>query len=165
MIWLYDLCKCDISQYKCVLFVSCDAMRKKEYEYIRKRVMAENRTVAFLCNNGYILDGKTAISNMERLYGCAVKQGYFETQRKNCRVVTLSEYRYELNFYRELFQKAGAHIYTDNEEVLCVANDLVMLHCKETPKTTLHLKCGDITVENEKYTTAVYDNLTGQRLL
>ena len=164
-IWLYDLLKCDISQYKCVLFVSCDAMRKKEYDYIRKTVMGDGRTVAFMCNNGYIVDNKTALSNMTELYGCAVKNGYYEEQRENYRIITLSEYQYNPSFYRELFQKAGAHIYTENGEVLCVANDLVMFHAKETPVTTLRLKCGDITIENEKYTTKVYDNLTGQRLL
>ena len=164
-IWLYDLLKCDISQYKCVLFVSCDAMRKKEYEYIENTVMSGGRTVAFMCNNGYIVDNKTAYSNMTALYGCEVKDGYFEAERETYKLVTISECQYTPNFYKELFKKAGAHIYTENEEVLCVANDLVMLHCKETPKSTLHLKCGDITVENEKYTTKVYDNLTGQRLL
>ena len=165
MIWLYDLQKCDISQYKCVLFVSCDAMRKKEYDYIRKIVMGGNRTVAFMCNNGYILDNQTSLSNMTKLYGHALKNGYYETERENCRVVTVSEYQYTPKFYRELFRKSGAHIYTENEEVLCVANDLVMVHCKDKPVSTLHLKGGDITVENEKYTTKVYDNLTGQRLL
>ena len=165
MIWLYDLCKCDISQYKCVLFVSCDAMRKKEYEYIRKTVMSGDRTVAFMCNNGYILDGKTSLSNMTKLYGHALKDGYLETPRENCRVVTVSEYQYKPSFYRELFKKSGAHIYSENGEVVCVANDLVMVHCKEIPVTTLHLKCGDVKVENEKYSTKVFDNLTGQRLL
>lgn len=165
MIWLYDLLKCDISQYKCVLFVSCDAMRKKEYDYIRKTVMGGGRTVAFMCNNGYIVDNKTALSNMTALYGCALKDGYLELQRENYQLVTVSEYQYKPSFYRELFKKAGAHIYTENEEVICVANDLVMVHCKETPVTTLHLKCGDLKVENGKYSTKVFDNLTGQRLL
>ena len=165
IIWLYDLQKCDLSKYKCVLFVSCDAMRKKEYEYIRKTVMGGGRTVAFICNNGYILDNKTAVSNMTKLYGEEIKDGYYETERDDYRLVTVSGYQYKPSFYRELFRKSGAHIYTDNDEVLCVANDLVMLHCKEKPVTTLHLKSGDITIENEKYTTKVYDNLTGQRLL
>ena len=165
MIWLYDLLKCDISQYKCVLFVSCDAMRKKEYDSIRKTVMGGDRTVVFMCNNGYILDGKTALSNMTKLYGFALKDGYFEMQCESYRVVTVSDYQYKPSFYRELFRKAGAHIYTENGEVLCVANDLVMFHAKETPVTTLRLKCGEITVKNGKYTTKVFDNLTGKRLL
>jgi hypothetical protein len=140
-------------------------MRKKEYDYIRKTVMGGGRTVAFMCNNGYIVDNKTALSNMTALYGCALKNGYFELQRENYRLVTVSEYEYTPSFYRELFKKAGAHIYTDNNEVVCVANDFVMVHCKEMPVTTLHLKCGDIKVENGKYSTKVFDNLTGQRLL
>lgn len=164
-IWLYDLLKCDITKYKCVLFVSCDAMCKKEYAYIRKTVMGGGRTVAFIGNNGYIVDNKMALSNMSELYGYAFKGGHYEEQRENYRIVALSEYQYESSFYRELFRKSGAHIYTENGEVLCVANDLVMFHVKETPVTTLRLKCGEITVENKKYTTKVYDNLTGQRLL
>ena len=165
MIWLYDLQKCDLSQYKCVLFVSCDAMRKKEYNYIRKTVMGGGRTVVFMCNNGYILNNKTSVANMAKLYGFTPQDGYLEQESDAYRVVSVSEYQYEAEFYRELFRNAGAHIYSEGGEVVCVANDLVMLHCKEMPETTLHLKCGDITVKNEKYTTKVYDNLTGQRLL
>ena len=165
MIWLYDLKKCNLSQYKCVLFVSCDAMRKKEYDYIRKKVMGGGRTVAFMCNNGYILDNKTSVANMTRLYGVEPQEGYQEIQFEGYRLITISEYQYETEFYRELFRKSGAHIYVEGGEVVCVANDLVMLHCKETPETTLHLMCGDITVKNDKYTTRVYDNLTGKRLL
>ena len=165
IIWLYDLMKCDISQYKCVLFVSCDVMRRKEYDYIKQTVMGGGRTVAFMSSNAYIVDNKTAVSNMTELYGCELKDGYFESEREGYTLVTSSDYQYSADFYRELFKKAGAHIYSENGEVVCVANDLVMLHCKETPVTTLHLKCGDITVENEKYTTKVYDNLTGKRLL
>lgn len=165
MIWLYDLQKCDLSQYKCVLFVSCDAMRKKEYNYIRKTVMGGGRTVVFMCNNGYILNNKTSVANMSKLYGFTPQDGYLEQESDAYRVVSVSEYQYEAEFYRELFRNAGAHIYSEGGEVVCVANDLVMLHCKEMPETTLHLKCGDITVKNEKYTTKVYDNLTGQRLL
>lgn len=121
--------------------------------------------MAFIGNNGYIVDNKTALSNMTELYGYAFKGGHYEEQRENYRIVALSEYQCESSFYRELFRKSGVHIYTENGEVLCVANDLVMFHAKETPVTTLRLKCGDITVENQKYTTKVYDNLTGQRLL
>ncbi len=165
MIWLYDLKKCDLSQYKCVLFVSCDAMRKKEYDYIRKTVMGGGRTVAFMCNNGYILDNKTSVENMTKLYGVAPQDGYLEIEREDYRLVTVSEYQYEAAFYRTLFKESGAHVYAEGGEVVCVANDLVMYHCKETPVTTLHLRCGDVTIENEKYTTKVYDNLTGKRLL
>ena len=165
MIWLYDLKKCNLSQYKCVLFVSCDAMRKKEYDYIRKKVMGGGRTVAFMCNNGYILEGKTSVDNMTALYGCLPQEGYWEEARKGYRIVGVSEYQYDSAFYRRLFKDAGAHIYTDGDEVICVANDFVMLHCKDKTATTLHLKCGDVIVKNEKYTTKVYDNLTGQRWL
>ena len=165
MIWLYDLKKCDLSQYKCVLFVSCDAMRKKEYDYIRKTVMGGGRTVAFMCNNGYILDNKTSVENMTKLYGVAPQDGYLEIEREDYRLVTVSEYQYDSAFYRTLFKASGAHVYAEGGEVVCVANDLVMYHCKETPTTTLHLKCGDVTVDNEKYVTKVYDNLAGKRLL
>ena len=37
-IWLYDLQKCDVSRYKCVLFISCTAMRETDFEYIQKNI-------------------------------------------------------------------------------------------------------------------------------
>ena len=118
-----------------------------------------------MCNNGYILDNKTSVENMTKLYGVAPQDGYLEIEREDYRLVTVSEYQYDAAFYRTLFKESGAHVYAEGGEVVCVANDLVMYHCKETPTTTLHLKCGDVAVDNEKYVTKVYDNLTGKRLL
>lgn len=166
MIWLYDLQKCDISKYKCVLFVACEAMRKRDFEYIRKVVMGGNRTVAFMRKNGFIVDGRTGYSNITELYGSsALKDSYTEERRKKCRVVSVSQFIYDRKFYRELFESSGAHIYTDNGEVVTVANRFVLVHTKGIPQTTLHLTCGDVTLENGKCNTVIYDDLTGERIL
>ena len=68
-------------------------------------------------------------------------------------------------FYHQLFKRAGAHIYTENGEVVIADNQMVMMHCKDIDKTVLHLHSGDITVENGKYNTVVYNSFTGEKIL
>ena len=67
--------------------------------------------------------------------------------------------------YRKIFEKSGAHIYTDNGEVVIADNEMVMVHCKNTPQTVLHLHCGDVKIQNEKYSTVVYNTFTGEKIL
>ena len=165
MIWLYDLKKCDISKYKCVLFVACEAMRKSDYDYILGVVMGGGRTVAFMRKNGYIVDNQTDYNNMTGLYGgSALEDSYFEEQRENCRVVGIPQFEYDRNFYTRLFESAGAHIYARGGEVVTAQNNYVLVHTKGISQTVLHLACGDVTVQNEKCGTVIYDNLTGERI-
>ena len=164
-IWLYDLQKLNLDQYKCILFISCEAMRSKEYKYIQSDVMGSGRTVAFMGRNGYILDNHTSLSNMTKLYDTAIPERNCTKDRDDYTLVLIPDVMYEPTFYRDLFAKAGAHIYTDGEEVVCADNNLVMVHSKNSVQTILHLSCSDVTVQTEKYSTVVYDNLTGKRLL
>ena len=68
-------------------------------------------------------------------------------------------------FYHDIFKKAGAHIYSDDGEVIIADNEMVMMHCKDIPQTTLHLHCGDVKVENGKYNTVIYNSFTGEKVL
>lgn len=164
-IWLYDLQKCDIARYKCVVFMACEAMRKSDYDYIRNVVMGGGRTVVFMRKNGFIVDGKTGLNNVTKLYGfTALAGGVQKENRRNCRVISAPDFIYDKAYYREVFREAGAHIYTDNGEVVVAQNNMVMVHTKGVQKTVLHLACGDVEIENGACNTAVFDNLTGERM-
>ena len=165
MILVRDLQKCDISKYKCVLFVACEAMRKSDYDYILGVVMGGGRTVAFMRKNGYIVDNKTALSNVAALYGTAIPQEYYEEQRANHRVVIVPEFAYEKDFYTRLFESAGAHVYTRDGEVVCAQNGFVAVHTKGMAQTMVHLECDDVNVTLDECSTVVLDSQTGKRVL
>ena len=165
MIFLYDLQKCDLSRYKCVLFVACEKIRKTDYEYIQSNVMKDGRTVAFMRQNGYIVDGNTSKENIEKLYGTKKIDAYFEEVRNGCKVVGIPEFAYDKNFYRDLFAGAGAHIYAKGGEVTCVGNGYLAVHTKDMAQTTLYLPCGEKTLALKDCETIVFDLQTGERVL
>ena len=164
MIFLDDLRKCDIDNYRCVLFVCCEAMHKAEYDYIKNVVKGGDRTVAFMRRNGWIVDGKTNQEQVYALYGFVPEKAYEEYQAKSCRVVHIAEFMYQAEFYRQLFASAGAHVYTDNNEVLCVANGLACVHAKGVGVTCVHTRVGGVKVDLGECGTAVIDLMTGEKV-
>lgn len=163
-VYLYDIEKIDISNYKCVVFTYCVKMTGENVSYIKNKVMGNGRTVAFIGTNGYIVDDKTSYSNVKNLYG-VIPKGNYKSKRKDYTIVSTDGYVYDSAYYAELFKNAGAHMYTENGEVLTAANDLVMYHCTNKKETALNLKCGKQSVKNGKYQTAVFDSLTGEKIL
>ena len=164
-LYLHDLQKCDLAQYKCVVFVACEAMSKSEFDYVKNRVMSGGRTVVFMRRNGWIVDEKTDDKHVADLYGFTPStEKKQEKIGEKCRVVSYPNFVYDKDEYRRLFERAGAHIYTDGGELVCAQNQFVMVHTKGTSQTVLHLACGDVLVENGACNTVVYDNLTGERV-
>ena len=158
-IWLNDLQKCDLSKYKCVLFVACAAMSEQDFSYIQNHVKGGNRTVVFMRENGYIVGEKTSDQTKEQLYRLDTAEA-----QKNCKVVVLPNFVYDGAFYRDLFISAGAHVYSTGGEAITAANGFVMAHSKGKEKTLLHLACGDVEMENGRCETAILDIHTGERI-
>ena len=158
-VYLNDLQKCDLRRYKCVLFVGCAVMDKRAYAFVRDKVMADGRTVAFMRENAVVVDNQTQ-RNEQGLVNALLA----ETKQANCNVVRYENFVYDSDEYRKLFAGAGAHIYTDGGEVVCAQNNFVMVHTKGKEKTLLHLSCGDVSIDNGDCNTAVFDNLTGERV-
>ena len=164
-IWLYDLQKCDVSRYKCVLFISCTAMRETDFEYIQKSVLGGGRTVVFMDKTALIVEDKTSEKHFSKLVGVTLSgKENMEIEREDCKVVCIPQLQYDKAFYRALFAKAGAHVYTQGDEVVCAGNGFVMVHTKGIERTRLHLACGDVIVQNGACSTAVFDNRTGERI-
>ncbi len=164
-IYLQDIEICDIERYKCVLFIECVQMRKSQYEFIINKVMDKNRTVAFMGKNGYIVEGKTHLSNITTLLGRDINKGLCVDKRDNYTLVTVDEFRYDKPFFRDLFKNSGAHIYSDGQDVICANNDMVMVYALNTKGKVIHLACGDVKLPDKEFLTAVYDNKTGEKLL
>ena len=164
-IYLSDIEKCDISRYKCVLFVDCFVLDRKTYTYIQHAVLSGGRTVVFMERFAVMVEGETNESRFAEYIGALRADKYAEYEKENCRICIMPERIENRAFYHDLFKRAGAHIYTNNGEVVVADNEMVMVHCKDIPHTTLHLPCGNIELENGKYNTAVYNIYTGKKLL
>lgn len=164
-LYLKDLEKCDISRYKCVIFLDCRVMEKKTYEYVREKVASGGRTVVLANDFAKIVDKTTDENRIVEIIGENAPTEYKEYEKENCRVCVMPATITDKAFYHDLFKRAGAHIYSDDGEVIIADNEMVMMHCKDIPTTTLHLHCGDIKIENGKYNTVVYNTYTGEKIL
>ena len=173
-LFLEDIEKCDISRYKCVMFINCRVMEKKTYEYIKNTVMSGDRTVVFVNDFAKVVEKESFQNGVEKIVGLSILEENTEYVLDDClvyRIIEEKEY-VDANYlvidagvYRKIFEKSGAHIYADNGEVVIADNEMVMLHSKGVPHTTLHLHCGDIEIENGKYNTVVYNTFTGEKIL
>lgn len=153
-LFLSDLTKVDLDRYRCVLFVDCPVLSQDTYQYIQKKILSSAKTTVIMGRFAVVVDEK---ENDAATF-------ILQNTHKN-RVIVSKECITDPLVYREIFKKAGAHIYTDQSEVVIADNGLVMVHCKDIPRSVLHLHCGDIVVENPKYSTAVYNTQTGERIL
>ncbi|MBQ7369000.1 MAG: hypothetical protein IJW60_04785 [Clostridia bacterium] len=164
-LYLQDIGKCDLSRYQCVVFLDCSVMDEKTYDYVRNTVMDGGRTVVYINEFATVVGKQSNIKRLEEIIGEPLTGGYKEYEKENCRICVMPETVTEWGFYHDLFKRAGAHIYADNGEVVIADNETVMLHSKGISQTVLHLPCGDITVENGKCNTVLYDIRTGERIL
>ena len=161
IIFLSDLTKCELGRYKCVIFAECMTMTQDMYQFVKDKVTDGNRTVVFIDKCGLIVEEEVSESHVEGLLGHPVPEQYTEWGK----ICYMPEPIVETTFYKELFRRAGAHIYTEGQEVVVADNEMVMVHSKGIKRSVLHLHCGDVEVENGPYQTVVYHTYTGERIL
>ncbi len=153
-LFLKDLQKTDISRYRCVLFVDCSYVSKEDYDYIKNNVFSKDRTVVIIGRFAKVVGEKA--NDAEKL---------IEEKKNQCRVIVSRDYITDPAFYKKTFAEAGAHIYTDGEEVVVADNEMVMVHTREADEIKLHLHCKDIVINPPKYSTVIYNTKTGEKIL
>ena len=153
-LFLSDLERVDMDRYRAVILMDCPVLSERTYEYLQNRVLADGREIVILGRFASVV-GDRENDPSEMLAACATR----------CHVTVSQEGIFDSHTYKALFAKAGAHIYTDGDEVVIADNDMVMVHCKDKPRTVLHLPCGDIEVKHERFSTVIYHTQTGKRLL
>ncbi|QHT67306.1 hypothetical protein GXP67_12005 [Rhodocytophaga rosea] len=68
--------------------------------------------------------------------------------------------------FREIFRKAGCHIYNEQNDFTYAHSGLILLHTKEGGERTIKLKNGKlVTLHLEKGVTILLDGLTGEVVL
>lgn len=165
IIYLSDVKKVDINRYKCVVFVRCEAMTKGIEDYVKTVVKGGGRTIFFIKPAGLITDGKSTPHHADELIGAAYGEKFASVKEKDCTVVYSQDFVFDANIFREVFIKAGAHIYARSGEVIIADDGFVMIHQKHVKSTTLSLNGKTEEIVNSEVSSAVYDARSGERLI
>lgn len=155
-LYLSDLAKCDISRYRAVIFHNCLSIERQTYDFICEKVMADGRAVILAGGFGLVIEDEDASKKGE---------AFIDLENEKCHIVVMEKASTDASLYREIFRRAGAHIYADKDEVIIADNELVMIHCRDREEATLHLQNQKITFPCAKFETRVYHTVTGERIL
>lgn len=144
-IYLCDLPRVNLDRYRCVVFFNCGWLSEGDAAFIRSRVLRGGRTAVFCGRFAENLGGADAFPG-----GTALPR------------IPLAPAA-----WRDLFRTAGAHIYTEGNEVLSADGGLVMLHSCGIAESSVRLKDREIKIVHPGAAadTAVLDIQTGDRLL
>jgi len=73
-IYLFDLQKVNLKQYKAIVFVNCFIMSEKERMFIKEQVAKEGRTLIFNYLTGYLDGQKNSLEAVSKLTGISVSK-------------------------------------------------------------------------------------------
>jgi hypothetical protein len=188
-IYLFDLDKVNLDQYKAILFMNVFKMTEKERTFIREKVAKNGRTLIWNYLPGYTDGQKNSLAFVEELTGFKTTP-LISTEKPsvviqnskaeyNCKdavqpMVTIADQKsevlstlknggqivaarkpfkdytsvysclpiHETDFFRELFRKAGCHIYSEANDFTYVNSGLLMIHTKDGGERKIQLKNG-----------------------
>lgn len=164
-LFLCDLERCDLSAYRCILFANCSVVSEATYARIKELAADGEHTLLFIGDFARVVGRQTVgEQGMNALFG-GMPADAFAGAPVEGNLGYMSRAVTEPLFYKDLFRRAGAHIYTDGGEVVIADNELVMVHSRDIPETVLHLHSGDCVLKNEKFQTVVYNTYTGEQVL
>lgn len=73
-IYLFDLPKVNLKQYKVVVFVNCFLMTEKDRQFVKEKVAKEGRTLVFNYLTGYTDGKKNSLAHLSQLSGIEVQK-------------------------------------------------------------------------------------------
>jgi hypothetical protein len=209
-IYLFDLDKVNLDQYKVILFMNVFKMDKQQRTFIREKVAKNGRTLVWNYLPGYTDGRQNSFSFVEELTGFKI-QPYTSTEKPQV-VIRKSSVEYgfegplqpmvtitdpnievlailknssqtivgrknlngfssvfstlplhETDFFREIFRKAGCHIYNEANDFTYSNSGLLMIHTKNGGDRTINLKNGKTMQFNiPSYSTWLVDSETGE---
>ncbi len=163
-VYLKDLPKCDLSRYKVVLFMDCVYMDEDIYNYVKNRVIANDRTVIFIGVNGLIRKNYHNIDLYKSLTG-GNGTDIIDKKLPHARVIDSPMLIKDSDYLRNIFESAGVHVYSYGGEALDVDNGYVLVHAKDKPVSEIHLKNQIITRKNAPFFTVLLDAESGEELI
>lgn len=209
-IYLFDLDKVNLDQYKAILFMNVFKMDEKQRKFIQEKVAKNGRTLIWNYLPGYTDGIENNFKFMEDLTGfktqsliskekpfvviqsSSVEYG-FEAPVKP--MVILSENAgevlarlkdsgkviaasrnfknytsvfstlpiHEISYFRDIFRKAGCHIYSEADDFTYSNSGLLMIHTKDGGERKIQLKNGkSLNLNIPPYSTCLLDAESGE---
>jgi len=209
-IYLFDLDKVNLDQYKAILFMNVFKMTEAERTFIREKVARNGRTLIWNYLPGYT-DGKQnnfgfveeltgfktvpVISNEKPTVVIQKSKAEYSFEGAVHPMVTISDQKsevlarlknggqtvaarksfkdytsiysslpiHETDFFRELFRKAGCHIYSESNDFTYANSGLLMIHTKDGGERKINLKNGkSLNLSITPYSTWLLDAESGE---
>ena len=144
---LADLPKLDMSPFKVVILPNLFAVTPEKRKWLDEKVLRQKKHVVTVFAPGIITDGRYDVANLGKLTGIPVerlgKPG--EPQQTSYHAcdgwtsVFLSRPQMSPELLRDIFRKAGVHVYNDDREPFYVNDELMALHTAKGGPRTFHL--------------------------
>jgi hypothetical protein len=212
-IYLFDLDKVNLDQYKAILFMNVFKMDKNQREFIREKVAKNGRALIWNYLPGYTDGQSNNFSFVEEQTGFKVNPFISDEKPTVAINHTNLEYSFEgavhpmatiaepgievlatlknsddviaarkklkghtsvfstlpihdSDYFRDIFRKAGCHIYNEVSDFTYANSGLLMIHTKEGCERSIHLKNGKtLNLNIPPYSTWLMDAESGEVLL
>ncbi|MCC7157004.1 MAG: hypothetical protein IT161_20660 [Bryobacterales bacterium] len=162
-IHLADLPRVQLDRFKVVVFANTWLLTAEQRKFIRQRVAAEGRHVVFGGPAGYCDGRKLSASFVEQVTGIPGKRTGLE-QHGNIWVSPAPVT--ETADWRRIFAAAGAHLYSDQNDVIHAGGGLVLPHFNTGGPRRLALRTGKVIgIDAPARSSLLFDASTGERLL
>lgn len=215
-IFLFDIDKVDLDNYKVVIFANTWMINKQQRDFIKNTVAASNRFLIWNYMPGY-MDGETSeVEFVSELTGIKVEKinlaeipvveiisdkfpkctvelqgkvnpllhivdrdiesiGVYrdstniamaEKKLKNSTAVFCTLPLRNVHVLRNIFKKAGVHIYSDTEDVVISGGGILTVHTLTGGERNINFKNGKIVeIELSERSTTLFDSETGEILI
>ncbi|HUT95659.1 MAG TPA: hypothetical protein VMY37_39750 [Thermoguttaceae bacterium] len=144
---LADLPKLDMSPYQVVILPNLFVVTPEKRKLLEEKLFRDGKTIVMPFAPGIITDGTYDPANIEKLTGVKVEHVSRPTQpqeavykdRGQWTSVFLARPEMTSSLLREMFRKAGVHIYSEDGDPFYANDELIALHSAEGGKRTFRL--------------------------
>jgi hypothetical protein len=144
---LADLPKLDMSSYKVVILPNLFVVTPEKRKLLQEKILRDGKTVILPFAPGIITDGEYDPSNIEQLTGVKVDdvsrppqpQQAIYKDRGEWTSVFLTRPQMTSSLLRDIFRKAGVHIYSEDGDPFYANDELIALHSGAGGERTFRL--------------------------
>ncbi len=136
-----DLATVDLSQYKMVIFPNLFVVDDEKINLLSEKVFKDHRTVVWIHSPGIIWNGRCDPDGVEKLTGLPVgAQEITVKDFSTWRSVLAPKSNLSGATLREIAQKAGVHIYCEEDQVCYVNSHFIAFHTARPGEWQLRLR-------------------------
>lgn len=124
-----DLADMDTSRFKLILLPNLYVLDNKKLDILRRKVLCDDKTVAWIDRPGVIFNNRYNIRNVKKLTGLSAESSEIAFKHQgNWTSVLAPLGKLQGGVLGDIAGKARCHIYSDCNEPLCANNRLISLH-------------------------------------